>query len=364
MTIKEKIKKAIICKNVKTYSINRLINKTYVPKSGDVAIFRVLELGKHIAIQGYHGKNTYLFPGDYIMATFANRYASGQFEGYVPDKYYLQYQILGMGGAVGVLASMHYKFEKIGATQLKLVGYATDENKEVINTHYLGNKKVNFSPRKRRKSKIILSIGSSMDSGKTTSAAYLCRGLANSGHQVGFIKLTGTVFSKDKHFVHDCGAHQVVDFSTLGFPSTYMYSEQDLLDLYEGLLKKLAPGKPDYIVVEIADGILQRETDMLLKNKMFMKTVHNVMLSCGDSLSVLSSLDYLKKRGFQPFAISGLVNTSPLMVQEVRDSVSVPVLDLENLASKKVVKYVERVKKRRQKTQEMNLRVIARKAAG
>ena len=340
--MKSEIKKAIICKHVKDYKINRRVNKTYVPKEGDVAIFKVLSIGKHKTIQGETGKNSYIFPGDYIMAAFGNRYATNQFEGYVPNRVHEEYQILGQGGAIGILASMHAKLQDVGPTTLKLVGYATDKNKQIINTQYYTVNRIKFVEQKQRDYKVILSVGSSMDSGKTTSAGYLCRGLRQAGKKVGFIKLTGTVFSKDKRFVKDCGAHKVVDFSNLGFPSTYMYSMQDLLDIYEGLLTQISAIDPDYVVVEIADGLLQRETDMLLNHHHFMDTVDNIMLSCGDSLGVLSGLKYLQDRGRTPFAISGLINTSPLLVDEVRNAIDLPVLDLEDLASKKVVQYTEK----------------------
>ncbi|MEL6699130.1 MAG: hypothetical protein AAFP89_22990 [Bacteroidota bacterium] len=331
------IKKAIICKSVTSYELCTAYNETYVPKAGDVAIFEVLSIGKHKAIQGASGKNAYIFPGDRIMATFGNRYATNQFEGYVPTEVMEQYQILGQGGCIGVLKSSHAKFDLIGATQLKLIGYAIDPLGNVINTQFREEKPVRFKRNKVRDYEVILSVGSSMDSGKTTSAAYLCRGLKQAGKTVGFIKLTGTVYSKDKRFVADCGADMAVDFSNLGFPSTYMYKLSDLLTIYETLLKKLERIKPDYVVVEIADGLLQRETSMLLHHYGFMRTVNHIMLSCGDSLGVLSGLDFLNRINRRPFGISGLVNASPLLVEETRRTTDIPVLNLGDLMDEHII---------------------------
>ncbi len=340
MNFYPKIKKSLICKDINGFRISRYQNKTYLPKAGDVGIFKVTEIGKHSAIQNDTGKNSYIFPGDYIMAAFGNRYATNQFEGYVPDRIMNGYQLLGQGGCVGVLESMHAKFEKIGATQLKLVGYATNDDRQIINTHYLNEEERKFKPRSHRKFKTILSVGSSMDSGKTTSAAYLCRGLKNAGKKVAFIKLTGTVFSKDKRFVKDCGADVAYDFSNLGFPSTYMYSLDELLNVYEGLIHKIEQSEPDYLVIEIADGLLQRETNMLLNSKPFMNTIDHVLLSCGDSVGVVSGLAYLEQIDFRPFAISGLINVSPLLVNEVKNVTNIPLLGLEELMSKQILKHI------------------------
>lgn len=341
MTKQGDIKKAIICKTIKDYKISRHLNKTYVPKVGDVAVFKVLTIGKHKAIQGESGKNRYIFPGDYIMAAFGNRYATNQFEGYVPTEVMDQYQILGQGGCVGVLKSTHAKFENVGATQLKLVGYAMNSKKEVYNTHYLTEEEMTFKPNKPRDFEVILSVGSSMDSGKTTSAAFLCRGLKNAGNKVAFIKLTGTVYSKDKRYVKDCGADLAVDFSNLGFPSTYMYEKATVLNIYETLLAKAEKMNPDYVVVEIADGLLQRETRMLLEDKEFLNTVSHVMLSCGDSLGVLSGLDFLERVGFPPFGIAGLINASPLLVEEAKRATQVPILSLDDLISNRIMRLLD-----------------------
>lgn len=340
--MKTNIKKAIICKHIQDFTVNQLIARTHQPRSGDVGIFRVLEIGKHKAIQSAKGTNAYIFPGDLIMCTFGNRYASAQFEGYVPEAFRETYEILGQGGVVGTLTSMHAKFDKVGATTVELVGYAVSKSGEVINTHYLTEKRVRFNPKKTRPYKVVLSVGASMDSGKTTSAAYLCRGLRHAGRKVAFIKLTGTVFSKDKHFVHDCGAHKVVDFSNLGYPSTYMYPIRDLLDVFEGLLRKVEVIEPDYVVVEIADGLFQRETKMLLENYAFRSVVNEVMYSCADSMSVQTGIDCLEKVGLRPFGVSGLLNASPLMVSEAREVTELPILGLDDLMNPSIVQLFEK----------------------
>lgn len=173
-----KIKKAIICKNVISTIINKQIKKTYVPKAGDVAIFKVKEIGKHTRIQSTNGNNKYILPGDLIMAAFGNRYATEQMEGFIPNTYHNTYHVLGQGGAIGILKNIHAKFELVGPTSLSLVGYVVNENGGVINTKYLKSESpiqkyipLNTNP------KVILSLGTSMDSGKTTSAAFIARGL-------------------------------------------------------------------------------------------------------------------------------------------------------------------------------------------
>ena len=181
-------------------------------------------------------------------------------------------------------------------------------------------------------SPVLALVSTSMDSGKTTSAGYLCRGLRAAKNKVAYIKLTGTVYTKDRSFVRDCGAHYVTDFSHLGFPSTYMCGMEELLDLHETLLARTEQHiKPDYVVIEIADGLLQRETWALINNYAFMNTIDHIFLSCGDSMSVMTGIEILKNIGMKPFAVGGLFTASPLLAKEVREFCDLPVLGLEGL---------------------------------
>ncbi|MBQ4819292.1 hypothetical protein [Aquimarina sp. MMG016] len=326
------IKKSNICKNVINYKVDKTIAKNYQPVAGDVAIFEVVSIGSLNAIQDHQGRNCYIFEGDKIMLTFGNRYASNQFEGYIPEGYQMEYDLIGKGGVTGIVVSMYYKLEVKGPTKLRLIGFATDKEDKVINTTYHHRKPIKFDAQKVRNFKTILSIGSSMDSGKTTTAAYLCRGLKSSGFNVGYIKLTGTVFNKDRMLAYDCGADVVSDFSEFGFPSTYLCSLESMMDLYEGLLSDMSKHNPDYVVIEVADGLYQRETSMLMENPLFTETIDHVILSCSDSLAVNTGIQILSPIfNDRLFALGGLFTGSPLLVAEVEKQCAIPILTLSKL---------------------------------
>lgn len=325
------IKKSLICKNIEQYAIDTALADNYLPVAGDVALFKVICLGKHTRVSDETGRNRLILPGDYLLCAFGNRYATNQIEGYVPDSIQSVYHMLGQGGVVGIVKSLFKPIEKQGPTTLQLIGYATNENGEVLNTKQAFEDNIRYLKPVGLQSKVILSVGTSMDSGKTTTAGYLCRGLSRAGYKTAYMKLTGTVFYKDPEFAVDCGANLAIDFSHFGFPSTYMCSETELLQLYYNLLKKLEPESPDFIVIEIADGLLQRETAMLLRNERFMETVFDVIFSAGDSMGLLYGLQWLKKLGITPFAVGGCFTISPLLMQEVREHVNVNILPLDQL---------------------------------
>jgi hypothetical protein len=325
------MKRAICTKGVENFTIDSSMNHTYTPKAGDVALFEVIEIGKHDSIQNASGHNCYLFPGDQFLGNFGSRYATEQFEGYVPSAPTEELEILGKGGVVGEVASMHLSFDKVGSTKIKLIGFAKDDNNNVVNTIYLNKEIKPFRDLKDHDFPIILSLGCSMDSGKTTTAAYLSRSIQKRGKKVAFIKLTGTYFTKDKHFVNDCGADYAIDFGLAGYPSTYLLDIEELLDLYQYLIDDVSRQKPDAVVIEIADGILQRETEMLLRDKRFSSQIDEVVFSGLDSLSVLYAIEMLTSLNLRPKAICGIFTMAPLLINEVKARTKIPVLTLPEL---------------------------------
>lgn len=328
-----RIKKTYICRDVTSQNINFNTELSYQPQVGDVGVFEIIKLGKHKSIQCENKRNATILPEDWIMAAFGTRYATEQFEGYVPVDCNRELHILGAGGTVGIIKTMHDKFTDIGPTTMKFIGTVMDDHGQVMNTKKMYHQQLKeFSGKTAKTTKVILSVGSSMDSGKTTSAAFLVRGLRKAGYSVAFIKLTGTVYTKDCDLNYDLGANITSDFGDLGFPSTYMCDELELLDLYESLLRRVMIVKPDYVLMEIADGLYQRETKLLLNNHTLMDTVHAVLFSAGDSLAAINGINVLHNWGIRPFAISGLLTASPLLIKEVKDNCYLPVYTINDLS--------------------------------
>ena len=339
--MENRIKRTYICKDIDVHVIDPMLTEGYRPDVGDVAVFEILSIGKHKIIQGDDKRNITIVPGDWIMAAFGTRYATEQFEGYVPDHLNQDLHILGAGGTIGIVASMHEKFKTVGPTVIRFKGLVRDNFGRIINTKSICKKQLPlFTGSAAAATRVVLSLGASMDSGKTTTAAYLVRGLKNAGFRVAFVKLTGTIYTKDTDLAYDLGADAVSHFGDFGYPSTYMCTEEELLNLYEGTLQKVLATNPDYVIMEIADGLYERETKMLLNCNKFKSTVEALFFSAGDSLAAINGIQTLHKWNLFPIGISGLLTTSPLLIREVEENTYVPVYRIDQLANGNIARYL------------------------
>ena len=88
----------------------------------------------------------------------------------------------------------------------------------------------------------------------------------------------------------------------------------------------MATTRKNYLVIEIAGGIFQRETAMLLKMNEVRNRIHLIFCAL-DSSAVFSGLRMLLEQfDLKPNAISGLCSSSPLAIREIETFTNLPVL--------------------------------------
>jgi hypothetical protein len=294
------------------------------PQIGDLILAEVLTIGHHQTLERRNGTRCHIFPGDLIMGAFGNRYATDQFEAYVPKELVSECDLVSIGGVCGQVASRFASMDS--PTRLRIIGGICGRERQLLNLRAFG-----LLPSEVRGGTIALIVGSSMNSGKTTTLGTLARALRKGGFRVAAAKATGTAAGKDGRYFTSCGARPTLDFTSAGYPSTYMLELDELLAIYHTLVAELAKSNPDYILIELADGIFQRETRMLLECEAFRKTVDHVFFSAGDSLAMECGVRALRRYGLPLRATSGLVTRSPLGVQEAEAATGLPCLSIDRM---------------------------------
>ncbi len=297
------------------------------PEVGDVAVAEVVRTGEHRRIEGPQGQRQTLYPGDRVVGVFGHRYAPDQFEGYAGTDGDTVHLLSG-AAVLGIVRSRHADVSS--PTRSRLLGYLTGSEGQRLNTRQFGIRPSRLAESSRRPMTVAV-VGTMMNAGKTTAAAAMVRGAVRRGLVVGAAKVTGTASGKDVFLMRDAGARRALDFTVCGWPSTYLCSaselEETFLALYGGLLR----GEPEVVVLELADGITQRETAMLLRSPVFTAHLDAVVFAAGDALGAEGGVSRLRALGLPVVATSGRASMSPLLIAETVSLTRLPCLSREAL---------------------------------
>lgn len=300
------------------------------PGIGDVVYGQIERIGQHSELENQQGRIHALHESSSVISVYGERYAPDYFLGVIPKTFTPTVDLLARGGIVGEVKAAHAKMRS--PTKVRVLGLVCTKAGGILNT--LSHAKVPWvdgqAPAlKPNRAKLILVIGTSMNSGKSQAAVACCWALRTLGHKVRASKVTGTASLKDILHMQDAGASPVSDFTYLGYPSTAGLAQNDVLGIFNSLDAKYANNPDNFWVVEIADGIFQRETMMLLHAKLVRRRIHRLIFAAADAAGAIGGLGVLEKVfGLEPDAVSGIMSSSPLAIREFNEFHNrVPVFD-------------------------------------
>ena len=278
-------------------------------RAGDVALARVERIGHHARIERCDGRRARLFEGDEIILAIGPRYAPDQYEAFTPEALG-PCQLAAAGGVAGRIAQIHERI--LHPTEISLLGLIGSRAHRPINLrdHALESAGGPASI------PAIAVVGTAMNSGKTTVAAGLIRGLAKAGRRVGAAKITGTGAGGDHWHFRDAGAAHVVDFVDAGFVATYLEPVEALEAAAATLLRDIEAQGCDVAVLEISDGLAQRETAALLQRDALRALSPRVVFAAREASGAVHGVRWLRARGFDVACVSGVITNSPLAVRE------------------------------------------------
>ena len=292
--------------------VSGILDGERTPSAGDLVLARVEAIGSHSGLQLPDGRRRTLFVGDEIVVAFGNRYAPNQFEAVVPRNLGRCHLVAG-GGVAGDVLSRHNRLAK-GPTQLRPLGLLAGPRGEPINLRDHALPPVQREP--DLLPPVLAVVGTSMDSGKTQSAAHLVRGLRAAGFKTGFAKVTGTGSGGDPWLLHDAGADPVLDFTDAGLVSTYLVPYEEVIQVLVTLVTQLARSGVDAIVLEVADGVIQPETAALLESAAVQRIVGGFLFAACDAMGAISGCNWLHARRLPLLGLTGVFTASPLQERE------------------------------------------------
>ncbi|MEL7239422.1 MAG: DUF1611 domain-containing protein, partial [Planctomycetota bacterium] len=116
------------------------------------------------------------------------------------------------------------------------------------------------------------------------------------------------------------------DFSDYGFPSTYRIDGSQLESLAATMLADAMDHDPHMIVVELADGVLQKETMALLNASWLRRLAVGAVLAVPCALSALKGIEVIERAGLNVIGVSGRITNAPLFIDELAQYSGLPVL--------------------------------------
>lgn len=175
---------------------------------------------------------------------------------------------------------------------------------------------------------VLLLIGTSMSSGKTTSARVIIRRLKKMGLRVAGAKLTGAGRYRDILTMSDAGADAIFDFVDAGLPST-VCDEARYRAALGNLLDRIAEVKPDVLVAEAGASPLEPYNGDVAVAEI-RGLVRCTVLCASDPYAVVG---VTKGFGFEPDLVSGVATSTSAGVEVIRRLAGRPALNLLDVTS-------------------------------
>lgn len=294
-------------------------------RAGDLILAQVESLGQHQRVQLTTGRPSTIYPGDMVVLACGARYAPDQFEGLARIDP-AGADLLAGGGCIGRVVARNERIRP--ATRLIPVGRLLDGSGRPLNLDRFA------LPHSDRGDEIpaVFVLGTAMNSGKTLATAQLALGLRRAGYRVAALKGTGTGAFGDVNEYSDTGAHLVADFTDAGMVTTY---REPLARVRMGLRRLLGHAAAEgceIAVVEIADGLFQRETGQLIADAWFRRRQSGLVFACGDAVAAAGGVAELARHGLRPDALTGLLSCSPMAAAEAVAATGIAVLRKSDLS--------------------------------
>lgn len=325
---KERIKPSFATRRVAFADLCLLDTAASDLASGDLLLARVDKPGHHKQIERPDGRKALMLPGDEILIVAGSRYAPDQFEAFAPSTVGPAH-LVAAGGICGVVVAAHNATR--APTEVTILGAVCREAGQRIR---LSDYAVRAEPSADIPGVPAIAVcGTAMNAGKTTTLASLVRGYALAGLKVAAIKITGTGAGGDLWSFHDAGAHLVRDFTDAGFATTYREPVERILEGARRLVAEARAAGAEVILLEIADGLHQRETAELMRSVPLRQMVTGVVFAASDAMGAEAGSDWLRDAGHRVLALSGKMTASPLAIREAEFATGLPVLTAEALAT-------------------------------
>ncbi|MGB0719415.1 MAG: hypothetical protein ACPGRX_03025 [Bdellovibrionales bacterium] len=291
-------------------------------------------MGTVLAVQVLEDKNIYnelelptgrmskIKKGDIVACALGNRMALQGFVGHLPKTLEVDdvIHLLNFGGVAGVCTSANVK--EVGEPLRVRVLGGIERKGKLLNI----SDAVKFKPLDVMKNDIplIITTGTSMDSGKTTVAIEVTKTLTRIGMKLAGAKLTGVGAQRDLFKMYDYGIEDGVSFVDCGITSTANMPDAQMVAVAKGAIQHLSRGKPDAIIVEFGDGLMGRYgVNAILQDKQIQENVRLHIGCARDPVGAVGLARECKAIGLPLDVVSGPVTDNQVGQDILREHLGI-----------------------------------------
>lgn len=295
------------------------------PVAGDVVAVRVLEVNPHYSrLELADGSEASLERGEVVLGVLGVRKALHGFSGRPPARLRegAHLYLLNKGGVIGECTAFH---RDLGwPTRVEYLGTVFKEGR-VLN---LKDSALPLVDAPLPDIPVVIVAGTCMNAGKTTVCRQILERFSEKGFRIHAGKVAGVACRQDVLKMEQSGAFRTLSFQDFGLPSTA--GAEDLPRVARSLVHYLADSKPDFILLELGDGILGGyEVTSLFVDPEFMRHSLFMILCANDLMGVWGALQWMKQHGIQagqepPLLISGPVTDSGEGIQYIEENLKLP----------------------------------------
>ena len=294
------------------------------PEHGDIVLARVREVNPaYPNLETASSSEICLSEGNIILGTLGIRRALYGFSGKLPsglnpgDPLHL----LNKGGVIGQCTAFH---RALGwPSRLEYLGTVVRDGR-ALNLRD-GGLALKTGP--LPETPLILVMGTCMNSGKTAVCKEILRLFSGRGFSVNAGKVAGVACFQDLKGMKEAGAQEVLSFHDFSLASTAQVS--DLAPVARSLVHHLAKSEPDFIVLEMGDGILGGyQVASLFEDREFLERGLCIVLCANDFMGVWGSLQWMTQQGYDPrqhpVLVAGPVTDSAEGIRYIEENLAVP----------------------------------------
>lgn len=287
----------------------------------DKSIYNELELPS--------GRMSKLKKGDKLAVALGQRMALKGFVGRLPETLYPDdvIHLLNFGGVAGECISANTK-EVGDPLRIRVLGGIVRDGVQLNIAQ-----KALFKPKDKMESDIplIITTGTSMDSGKTTVATEITKSLVRMGMKLAGAKLTGVGALRDLYKMGDYGVFNAVSFVDAGITSTANIDDETMINFARGAIDYLSADEPDAIIIEFGDGLMGKYgVDAILRTPEIQKNVRLHIGCAGDPVGALGLVRGCKEIGLPIDIMSGPVTDNMVGKTILREELGIMVYNAFN----------------------------------